>query len=117
MKKAATPKWQLLEQTVPVDVFRTEVEAWAKRLGVSPREIHIRPMKRKWASCSSHGRLTFSTELLNQPAEFRREVIVHELLHLKIPNHGRLFKALLKVYLELGKDPEVEPSPREAKPL
>ncbi|WP_216641399.1 M48 metallopeptidase family protein [Thermus scotoductus] len=97
--------------------YTTEVEAWAKRLGVSPREIHIRPMKRKWASCSSRGRLTFSTELLNQPAEFRREVIVHELLHLKIPNHGRLFKALLKAYLELGKDPGVEPSPREAKPL
>lgn len=28
-----------------------------------------------------------------------REVLVHELLHLKVPNHGRLFKALLKAYL------------------
>ncbi|WP_240695375.1 M48 metallopeptidase family protein [Thermus caldilimi] len=76
------------------------MEAWARRLGVTPREIHIRPMKRKWASCSSRGRLTFSTDLLHQPAEFRREVIVHELLHLKLPNHGRLFKALLKAYLK-----------------
>ncbi|MFQ3684915.1 YgjP-like metallopeptidase domain-containing protein, partial [Roseiflexus sp.] len=29
----------------------------------------------------------------------RAEVIVHELLHLKVPNHGRLFRALLKSYL------------------
>ena len=29
----------------------------------------------------------------------RREVIVHELLHLKISNHGKVFKALLKAYL------------------
>jgi hypothetical protein len=36
---------------------------------------------------------------LRQPAAFRREVIVHELLHLKVPNHGPLFKALLKAYL------------------
>lgn len=30
----------------------------------------------------------------------RRRVIVHELLHLKIPNHGPLFKALEKAYLK-----------------
>nr|BAL58063.1 hypothetical conserved protein [uncultured Chloroflexota bacterium] len=82
-----------------LDLFRAEVEAWARRLGVTPRQIRFRPMKRKWASCSSHGRLTFDTDLLRQPAAFRREVIVHELLHLKVPNHGPLFKALLRAYL------------------
>jgi predicted metal-dependent hydrolase len=27
------------------------------------------------------------------------EVIVHELLHLKVPNHGKVFRALLKAHL------------------
>jgi len=99
MKKSTTPDWEPLEEAVPFDLFKAEVQAWAQRLGVTPREIHVRPMKRKWASCSSRGRLTFNTELLHQPAAFRREVIVHELLHLKVPNHGPLFKALLKAYL------------------
>lgn len=99
MKKAAVPQWLPLEQSVPLDLFRAEVEVWARTLGVTPREVRFRPMKRKWASCSSQGRLTFDTDLLHQPAEFRREVIVHELLHLKVPNHGKLFKALLKAYL------------------
>jgi predicted metal-dependent hydrolase len=99
MKKSATPEWVPLEEAVPIDLFKAEVQAWAQRLGVTPREIHLRPMKRKWASCSSRGRLTFNTDLLRQPAAFRREVIVHELLHLKVPNHGPLFKALLKAYL------------------
>jgi len=99
MKKSTTPDWEPLEEAVPFDLFKAEVRAWAQRLGVTPREIHLRPMKRKWASCSSRGRLTFNTELLRQPAAFRREVIVHELLHLKVPNHGPLFKALLKAYL------------------
>lgn len=98
MRKSASD-WLPLEQAVPIDVFRAEVDAWARRLGVTPREIRIRPMKRKWASCSSHGRLTFDVDLLQRPADFRREVIVHELLHLKVPNHGRLFKALLKAHL------------------
>ena len=108
MKRSAS-EWQPLEEAVPADIFRAEVEAWARRLGVTPREIHIRPMKRKWASCSSRGRLTFDTELLRQPAEFRREVIVHELLHLKVPNHGKVFKALLKAYLNEGLEKQTPP--------
>ena len=99
MKKSATPEWVPLEEAVPIDLFKAEVRAWAQRIGVTPHEIHVRSMKRKWASCSSRGRLTFDTGLLRQPATFRREVIVHELLHLKVPNHGPLFKALLKAYL------------------
>lgn len=92
---ATTP----LEGAVPVDLFKAEVEAWAKRIGVEPKEVHIRPMTRKWASCSSRGRLTFNTDLIREPSSFRAEVIVHELLHFKVPNHGRLFKALLRAYL------------------
>jgi len=88
-----------LEQTVPLEVFKAEVNAWAKKIGLGPKEIHVRPMKRKWASCSSQGRLTFNTELLKEPASFRREVIVHELLHLKVPNHGKVFRSLLRAYL------------------
>ncbi|MBO9369443.1 MAG: M48 family metallopeptidase [Chloroflexi bacterium] len=99
MKKSATPEWVPLEEAVPIDLFKAEVQAWAQRIGVTPHEIHVRYMKRKWASCSSRGRLTFNIELLYQPSDFRRQVIVHELLHLKIPNHGPLFKALLRAYL------------------
>jgi predicted metal-dependent hydrolase len=56
-------------------------------------------MTRKWGSCSTNGRVTFNDELLGQPAEFRKRVIVEELLHLKIPNHGRVFRSLLRAYL------------------
>jgi len=93
------PNWQPLEQAIPPDVLRTEVEAWARRVRVEPRQIRITPMKRKWASCSSVGRLSFNRELLEQSAGFRAEVIVHELLHLKVPNHGPLFRALLRAHL------------------
>ena len=87
-----------LEEGVPVEVFRAEVWTWAKRLGVEPKEIRIREMKRKWASCSSAGRLTFDRELLRQPASVRTMVILHELLHFRIPTHNKLFKALLLAY-------------------
>lgn len=91
--------WAPLEEIVPAEIFRAEVRTWARRLGVEPKEIRLRPMKRKWGSCSTSGRLTFNVELLRQPAEVRRRVIVEELLHLRIQNHGKLFRALLTAYL------------------
>lgn len=100
MTRAYGPQdWQPVEQTVPAEVLKAEVRAWAERIGVKYPEVHVRKMKKKWASCSSKGRLTFDPELLRQPATFRAEVIVHELLHLKLPNHGRLFRALLRAHL------------------
>ena len=85
---------------IDVSQLKEEVWRWAKKIGVSPKEVHVRKMRRKWASCSSKGRLTFSYDLLAQPEDFRDYVIVHELLHLRYPNHGKMFKTLLKMYLE-----------------
>jgi predicted metal-dependent hydrolase len=93
--------WTPLESVVPKDIFRSEVETWCQRIGVRPKEIHVRPMSRKWGSCSTSGRVSFSTDLLGQSSAFRKKAIVHELLHLKVPNHGKLFKALLKAHLGL----------------
>lgn len=101
-------EWTSLEELVPPELFKAEVRTWAQRIGVEPREIHIRPMKRKWASCSSRGRLTFDRDLLRQSAAFRAEAIVHELLHLKIPNHGKLFNAMMKAHLASGPLPDEE---------
>lgn len=92
-----------LQEAVSRDILVAEVWAWARCIGVEDRlrEIHIRPMKRKWASISTRGRLTLNAELFSQPADTRREVIVHELVHLKL-NHGmhnKLFRVLVKAYL------------------
>ena len=69
-------------------------------VGVKPKEIHIRKMKRKWASCSSRGRLTFDYSLLNEARDERYRVILHELLHLKYPTHGKMFNTMLNTYLK-----------------
>ncbi len=90
----------LLEEVVPVDIFKAEVDVWARRMGVSYRELHLRPMKTKWANCSSRGRLTFDRALLRESAPRRAYVIAHELLHLRVPNHSRLFRALLRAHLK-----------------
>lgn len=79
--------------------FKHEVQSWAQEIGVKPKGIHLRKMKRKWASCSTKGRLTFDIDILKEPEDNRKEIILHELLHLKYPNHGRMFRVMLKSYL------------------
>ena len=86
--------------TIGVRKLKQEVKALASEIGVNAKEIHVRKMKRKWASCSNKGRLTFSTDLLSQPEDFRRRAMVHELLHMRYPNHGKMFNLLLASYSE-----------------
>ena len=79
--------------------FKACVLAWAAKLDVQAHAIYIRPMRRKWASCSSIGTLSFNAELLGLDRGVWDYVIVHELLHFSVPNHGRLWKSLMRAHL------------------
>ena len=81
------------------DEFKERVHEWAHKLGVDAKAIYIRPMRRKWASCSTAGTLSFNDELLDLPKELGDYVIVHELLHFSVPNHGKLWKSLMRAHL------------------
>jgi predicted metal-dependent hydrolase len=54
---------------------------------------------RKWGSCSSAGTVTLASDLVDQDPRFQDFVIAHELLHLRVPTHGRLFKALMSAHV------------------
>jgi predicted metal-dependent hydrolase len=83
----------------PAQELRRRALAWAVKLKVNPRVIRIQEMRRKWGSCSSAGTVTLASDLVDQDARFQDFVIAHELLHLRIPTHGRLFKALMSAHL------------------
>ncbi len=75
------------------------VEAWALRLKVQTPLVRVQHMTRKWGSCSTAGIITLATDLGDQEVGFQDFVIAHELLHLRVPNHGKLFKALLNAHV------------------
>jgi predicted metal-dependent hydrolase len=79
--------------------FKARVREWAVRLDADVATIYVRPMRRKWASCSSAGNLNFSEDLLDLDPELGDYVIVHELLHFSVPNHGRLWKSRMRAHL------------------
>jgi predicted metal-dependent hydrolase len=79
--------------------LRWAVRHWATKISVRAPQIHLREMRNKWASLSTVGRLTLNTELLDLSKDLGEFVIVHELVHLLAPNHGKVFKSFMHAYL------------------
>ena len=79
--------------------MREEIHHWAAKLGVRPQRVQIQRMTTKWASYSTAGRLTFDILLLELREDLQDYVIAHELLHFHAPNHGKLWKSLMRAHL------------------
>lgn len=92
--------------------FKLRVRNWAEKLDVQVVWLGVRPMKYKWASCSTEGHLNFNAELLDMDERVWDYVIVHELLHFSVPNHGKLWKSLMRAHLG-----EYEPYEAELKKM
>jgi predicted metal-dependent hydrolase len=71
-------------------------EREARQIGVSYRRIRIGGQRTLWGSCSAKGTLSFNWRLLLAPPEVVQYVVVHELCHLRVPNHSRAFWTLLE---------------------
>lgn len=72
------------------------VERWAEKLEERNVTWQIKSMKTLWGSCNARRRsLLFNLELARVPKECIEYVVVHELTHLKIQNHSKVFEFLL----------------------
>ena len=80
-----------------IQKFHKKVKLWSKRLKVFPYEIKLQKM-REWGICYPNGAICFNSDLLFKREEIQTYVIIHELLHLRIPRHNKLFYAVLSSY-------------------
>jgi len=72
---------------------------WAVRIGVKAPQLRFKAMKDSWGTMSSPGWIMLHPDLLALPKELGELVIVHELLHILIPNHGKVFKCFMEAYM------------------
>lgn len=68
----------------------------APRLGVEYGRIRIGDQRSLWGSCSSRGTLSFNWRLALAPLGVFEYVVVHELCHLRVPNHSHRFWKLVE---------------------
>ena len=86
------------------ELLRTEVEhyfpIWEEQTGLKCSSWQIRNMTTRWGSCNpKSGKIWLSLNLFNHPVVCLEYVILHELAHLKYPNHGAEFKEFIGSFM------------------
>ncbi len=85
------------------------IAKWEPRLGVTVRGYFLQRMKTKWGSCNhAAGHIRLNTELVKKPKDLLEYVIVHELAHLREPNHGERFITLLDQHYPTWREARAE---------
>jgi hypothetical protein len=92
----------------PEQELKKRAMHWAVKLRVNPRSIRIQNMPNKWGSCSSAGTITLADDLVDKEKKFQDFVIVHELLHLRVATHNKLFKALMTAHVPYWRELDLE---------
>lgn len=67
------------------------VAAWAPRLDVKPSGLRVLDLGHRWGSCGKVGTLNFHWNTILLPPSIVEYVVVHELVHLREPNHTPAF--------------------------
>ena len=74
------------------EIFGGRIFHFARILQLAPRAIVIKQQKRLWGSCSFHRQtIHLNWQIVMAPLWVVDYVVVHELCHLKIPNHSQRF--------------------------
>ena len=73
---------------------------WCAKLKIEEPSWRLQRMKSRWGSCNRTKRaIIFNTALARVPSRCVEYVVVHELTHLDVANHGAEFQKLMSTRL------------------
>lgn len=103
---------RLYKETL-AEALPSYLSKWESKLGVRAEKVTFRAMTSRWGSCQVRDRrLSFNTHLAKYDLKYFESVVLHELVHLRVPNHGPDFYRLMDLYL-----PEWQALRRELKQM
>lgn len=109
LEQVAIIEQQALEtkdDSPPVDrrearnVLVRRLDELARRHGFTYNKVSVRKQKTRWGSCSVFNNINLNMNLVRLPAELMDYIILHELVHTRVKNHGPAFWAELNKYVD-----------------
>jgi len=100
---------QALDSSEMVDKVRAKkkltnrIKQLALQHGFTYNRLTIRNQKTRWGSCSNKKNINLNVKLVLLPDDLSDYVILHELVHTKVQNHGKKFWAELDKHVRGGK--------------
>ena len=86
------------------EVVVPRVTYWARQMGCTPKRLLWSTARKRWGSMTTEGVLRLNLALLHCPMACVDYVVVHELAHMRHPNHSPAFHALVRRYLPHADD-------------
>lgn len=74
-------------------ITQSLIDTYTQQYGFKVNGMRVTSARTRWGSCSGNGNLNFTYRLCMAPFPVVEYVVVHELVHLKVPNHSRAFWA------------------------
>lgn len=77
-----------------------QLPRWEAITGLHPSGWQTKYMTTRWGTCNTHtGKIWLNVRLAQKPPECLAYVLLHELAHLRVANHGPAFTAMLDAYM------------------
>lgn len=96
-KEFILEEWYL-HQLQPI--IKGFIEKHAPTMSGYPKKINLKFLKSAWGICYSTGTITFNIDLIKTPKNIIEYVVVHELGHMKHPNHSKNYWEYIENFIE-----------------
>jgi len=97
------------------DALPPLIQKWEQRMNVRVKGYFLRRMTSRWGTCNYRtGKIRLNTELVTKPSHLLEYVLVHEMVHLIVPNHGARFVALMNEHYPAWREARAELNERTA---
>jgi predicted metal-dependent hydrolase len=90
-----SPGVDTIDRQAARKILVQRLEELARKHGFTYNRVFIRNQKTRWGSCSAKNNISLNVKLVCLPERLMDYILLHELVHTRIKNHGKKYYAAL----------------------